>query len=355
MVDENTENSLMPKHFLPDFCQLGAVIYIVLLAQILALVLALGQLANGRDFWSELSWYSIFIFWVALVSAAILCGLRPRMRGWSDIQAGCSAFGLIILITALMSALVLEILPRYDLIWPAAGELKSGLYLRNLAISAIISGVILRYLYVQQQWRRQTQARLEAKLDALQARMRPHFLFNSLNTIACLARENPALCESLVEDLAELFRASIKTTGRMVPLAQELALVEKYLNIEQNRLGDRLQLVWDLQQVPKDALLPPLTLQPLIENAVYHGIETCVGPAQLVVRGGMQHGKLWLTITNPMAESAQQKHRTGNRLALETLRARINGCFPDEGQLLATVVDGEYQMRLIIPYRKRQS
>lgn len=355
MNAEESKNSLMPKHFLPDLCQMGAVIYIVLLAQILALVMALGSLLETRDFWSTLSWYSLFIFWVALLSAAVLCGCRSRMREWSDWSAGWFAFLLIVLITALLSVTVLEVLPYYEWLWAPPPSLKSSIYLRNIALSAIISGVILRYLYVQQQWRRQTQAEIEARLDALQARMRPHFLFNSLNTIACLARENPVLCESLVEDLAELFRASIKTSGRMVPLEQEIALVKKYLNIEQTRLGSRLQVVWELDNVPMDALLPPLTLQPLIENAVYHGIETCRETALLAIKGTLQTGKLVLTITNPVNQTAPQKYRTGNRMALETLQARIAGCFPDEGKLLASVVDGQYQIRLAVPYRRHAS
>lgn len=355
MVEETNENTLTGKHFLPDLCQLSAVIYIVLLAQILALVMALVPLHPQRDFWSDLSWYSLFVFWVVLLSAGLLCALRKRMQHWGDFRAGAFAFLVIVMTTALMSLMVLDVLPHYDWLWPPPPDQKGALYLRNLSISAIMGGVLLRYLYVQQQWRRQTKARLEAKLDALQARMRPHFLFNSLNTIACLARENPVLCESLVEDLAELFRASIKTTGRMVPLSQEMALVEKYLNIEQSRLGDRLRVERQIDDVPMDALLPPLTLQPLIENAVYHGIEASSGPAVLGIHGQMQQGKVVLTISNPLADQAQEKHRTGNRLALETLRARLSGCFPDEGQLLASVVDGGYQMRLIIPYRKHRS
>ncbi len=141
---------------------------------------------------------------------------------------------------------------------------------RNMTVSGIIAAVLLRHMTIHARWRSQIKAEAEARLDALQARMRPHFLFNSLNTIASLLRSRPDQAEELVLDLADLFRTSLRRDQRWTTLADETALARRYLNIEQQRLGDRLRVEWRLDALPEDALLPPLSLQPLVENAVYH-------------------------------------------------------------------------------------
>jgi two-component system sensor histidine kinase AlgZ len=209
----------------------------------------------------------------------------------------------------------------------------------------------LRYLYVLFQWQQQIEAKATFKLNALQARMRPHFLFNSLNSIASLTRINPPLAETLVEDLAELIRASMTIDeALLVRLEQEIKLVELYLAIETQRLDERLTVRWAIAELPKDALIPPLSLQPLVENAVYYGIEPNPLGGEIVISGVMQANQLLITVANP--QIVQPQLRPGNHIALENLSARLAGCFQNEARLRVESDEKTYQVLLTIPYRK---
>ena len=209
----------------------------------------------------------------------------------------------------------------------------------------------MRYLYIQHQWKKQTTAQADAKLDALQARIRPHFLFNSLNTIASLTREDPVLAESLTEDLAELFRANINSSQRLISFEQERELTQQYLNIEQSRLGPRLRIQWDVKAIPIDARIPPLTLQPLVENSVYHGIELSPEGGELEIHGSMRKQLITLVIRNPMGTESSSITREGNNVAIENIRLRLQSCFPDQSKLLISSSDGFFQTQIIFPYQ----
>jgi len=140
--------------------------------------------------------------------------------------------------------------------------------LRNVAIGLIVTGLALRYFYVAHEWRRSVELRAAARVLALQARIRPHFLFNSMNTIAALTRSNPPRAEEAVQDLADLFRATLADKGT-ITLAEELEVARTYQRMEQLRLGARLQVEWRTDALPADALVPGLVIQPLLENAIY--------------------------------------------------------------------------------------
>ena len=144
--------------------------------------------------------------------------------------------------------------------------------MRNLLVAVVLAGIVLRYFYLQQQLRLQEQLELQARLDSLRSRIRPHFLFNTLNSIASLIMSRPAAAEQAVEDLAELFRVSLQESHRTTTVADELRLCELYLGIEQLRLGDRLQVQWQVQVEAREQPMPSLLLQPLVENAIYHGL-----------------------------------------------------------------------------------
>ena len=254
--------------FLPDFCAIGTLFTVVLVGQLLVFLLLLT--APGNDWLGELAMISLFVQWVALTSAGLLCATRRLLTLLGNASAGIVAWSLVLTVTALVGEaawwLVEEPSPG------AAAHLP--FQLRNLAISAIVSAAALRYLYVQHQWKQRVESEAQARFEALQARIRPHFLFNSMNTIASLARSRPDIAEEVVEDLADLFRASLGDAHTPATLARELELCREYLRIEAQRLGERLRTDWQVDGLPDDALLPPLTLQPLVENAVYHGTHT---------------------------------------------------------------------------------
>ncbi|HEB96798.1 MAG TPA: sensor histidine kinase [Sedimenticola thiotaurini] len=333
--------------FLPSFCSIRTVFGVVVSAELLAVMLSLGNLGSLHRIVDQLSLHSLFIQWVALAGIGALCLLRPWLRGRSHGVAGLLAWLVLLLVTLLVSLgarMVLE-QPLLD---------RGGILflVQNLGIAAVASALILRYLYVQYQWRRQVEAESEARFQALQSRIRPHFLFNSMNTIANLTRSDPRLAEEVVYDLSDLFRASLADVGRRSTLGDELELARGYLRIEQLRLGERLRVEWDLEGLPEQALLPALVLQPLLENAVYHGIEPAQRGGVIHISGRYRRRRVNLSIRNSMPEEAERSrhHRSGNRMALDNTRQRLQGFFAGEASLTVGEVDGQHQVRLTFPY-----
>jgi two-component system sensor histidine kinase AlgZ len=221
--------------------------------------------------------------------------------------------------------------------------------LRNLMISTVIAAIVLRYLYVQFQWRQQLKAEARARIQALQARIRPHFLFNSMNTIAALTRSAPERAESAIEDLSDLFRASLNNTHEQATLAEELVLARRYLNIEALRLGERLSVEWHMDSVPQNTVVPPLILQPLLENAIYHGIERLPEGGTIRVDGEHRDGQLAITISNPVAVGDDGEQHAGNRIAQENIRQRLQITFGDNAELVSTLREGVYQVVMRFP------
>ncbi len=338
------------QHFLPDLCQPKNVLYITLISQLLAIILALNSSINSGEFWSALSLNSLFILWVSFTCAAVACSLRKTINQWPIMKACLFMFITITLATLSVSWLVYDALPKLEFFIKPSTD-PAAFYLKNIGISIIFSIIFLRFLFIQFQWKRHIKAEADAKLDALQARIRPHFLFNSLNTIASLTRVKPALAETLTENLAELFRATMQTNRRLVPLQQEMDLVRQYLLIEQSRLGQRLTTDIDLSNIPNDALIPPLSIQPLVENAIYHGIEPCAQGGLLRIIGTNNKGLLSINISNPLDPHVASSTRPSNHLALDNIRLRLQGLFATKAQLLISSSDGEFHAQLNIPYQ----
>jgi len=221
--------------------------------------------------------------------------------------------------------------------------------LNTLALCALLAVALLVYLRLLT--KAHSPALAEARLQALQARIRPHFLFNSLNAVLALIRKDPRRAERALEDLADLFRTLMSDARTFVRLADEISLLERYAAIEQLRLGERLRITWDLDGAPADALLPPLVLQPLLENAVYHGVEPGTGNSDVLVRIAKRGERVLAQIENPYFEAEVQ--RAGNRMALENIRERLQLFFDAEARIAIKAADGRYRVELEIPYRVR--
>jgi two-component system sensor histidine kinase AlgZ len=219
--------------------------------------------------------------------------------------------------------------------------------LRSVLAVALVSVAMLRYLYIRAQWAVDTVAESEARVQALQARIRPHFLFNALNTIASLIPTQPELAERATEDLAELFRAGMRRSDHPLPLHEELALARRYLDMEQHRLGERLAVDWDVAGLPEDAAILPLTLQPLLENAVAHGIQGRTAGGKLRVFGRMEGEAIVITVTNPLAEFATAP---GSGMALDNIRARLQLHYGGRASLSTGQGDGHWYTVLSIPH-----
>ncbi len=228
----------------------------------------------------------------------------------------------------------------------AAAASASGLA-RALLLTAVVTIALLGYFRLLV--KAYSPALAEARLQALQARIRPHFLFNSLNAVLSLIRRDPQRAERTLEDLADLFRVLMSDGRKFVRLADEIALLERYASLEQLRLGQRLRISWELDSAPMDALLPPLVLQPLLENAVYHGVEPGTGAGEVVVQIARRGDRVLARIENPYFSEQQQ--RAGNRMALENIRERLMLFFDAEARIETRVRDARYLVEIEIPYR----
>lgn len=331
--------------FLPDFCSLPAVFGVVVLSELFAFILTLAQLGQGSGWWDTLALTSLFMQWAGLTGAAVLCVSRRALARLSDRAAALVSYGLLLLVILLLS----ELAWRFILEPGLHGGSHAGFVMRNFAIGAIVSALALRYFYVSHQSRCRLVAESEARVQALQARIRPHFLFNSMNTIASLTRSDPERAEAAIEDLSDLFRASLGDGRRLIPLHEELALTRRYLHMEELRLGTRLRLDWQMDGVPPDAAIPPLTLQPLVENAIYHGVEQLPDGGTVTLGGVLAQAALTLTVSNPCP--AQGRERSGNRIAVENIRQRLSFHFGPDAALEASEEAGIYRVQLRLPYR----
>ncbi|MCP3672043.1 MAG: sensor histidine kinase [Gammaproteobacteria bacterium] len=331
--------------FLPNFCNVQAVFAVVITAQLLALVLTLNSSGMGAGFSSSLSLYSLFIQWVALTWAACICLLRPYLSQLPNWLVGILLLLLILLITfgvSALSAYVLELHNHSSVYWL--------FLLKNMLISAIVAALMLRYIYLQFLWRQQVVAESQAHLQSLQSRIRPHFLFNSMNTIASLIRNRPEIAEDTIHDLSDLFRASLSDARNLSTLGNELELARGYLRIEGQRLGERLQVTWDLDELPLEAKMPALMLQPLLENAVYHGIEPTPGGGAIEIVGRYRRHRVNISIRNSQPPETSKRHSSGNQMAMENIRQRLQSCYQGQAGLTQSEVDDSYQVRLFLPH-----
>ena len=195
-------------------------------------------------------------------------------------------------------------------------------------------------------------ALIVARLQALQARIRPHFLFNSINAVLSLIRTAPKQAETALEDMADLFRAVMADNRDLIPLSDEIAVCKQYLNLETLRLGDRLRVTWYVDNMPADALVPPLILQPLIENAVYHGAQASNEPSEVSINIYQRRGELHAILSNPIYPDEQT--RSGNRMAINNIRERLALHFDAEAGLSAKALRNMFQVHIHMPYRKQR-
>ncbi|MCB1772025.1 MAG: sensor histidine kinase [Gammaproteobacteria bacterium] len=328
--------------FLPNFCAIRSVFVVVVSAELLAIILTLATFPAMDAFWAELSLRSLYVQWIALSATALLCVLRPVLDGLSHAAGGVLAW-LVILAVTLGVFLVAR---HLGLQGRGASTL---VLLQHLAIAGIVGAMLLRYLYEQYRERQRELAESRARVEALQARIRPHFLFNSMNTIASLTRLDPVLAEQTVQDLSDLFRATLSSSAGRSTLQQELELSRGYLRIEAQRLGDRLHVDWRIDDVPTDIAMPALLLQPLLENAVYHGVEPSSEATTIRVSLQCEARDLVIMIENPVGTSVQTTGREGHRIAQDNVRQRLDAVYGARASMDVTQRDGNYRVALRIP------
>ena len=335
--------------WLPDLCESPiALLRLLLVAVLLSLLLVLLRSGLAGFGWGLLGRTALLVTWITLLAAAGLCLLRRRL-GSMRVSAGAAlALVWLLLVTSACLAIALWVLPPLQLAAPAAPLLQ--LLEANL-IALLIGGIALRYFYITHQLRERDRAAAAATLAALQARIEPHFLFNSMNTIVTLIGSDPANAERAALDLSDLFRAALSESGEPSTVGSELELAEKYLAIEQLRLGDRLRWQFAVDAGLHGCQLPSLTLQPLVENAVLHGIHPLANGGTIALRASYDGARLVVEIDNPVAATGAVRP-VGRGMALSNLRARLQSFFGDEVELRTSVADGIFSVVMAVPRRE---
>lgn len=299
------------------------------------------------EFTLQHQWLLLRNFGLSFLISSTLLVIFWKLRIWR-VSLLLVAYFTILAMTLLLTELAHFFSLQDDALWTHA--LHHQLFLiRNLSISAMVAAIALRYFYMRNEWKQKTVAHATARLQALQARIRPHFLFNSMNTIASLIRFDPTRAEQAVEDLSELFRASLSKEGNYISLDKEIALCEQYLRVEALRLDERLNVNWQIDSVPQEALIPPLCLQPLLENAIYYGIQPLPEGGTIHVTGLFDGRYIKLEIENPLPDYATINHK-GNRIAQENIHQRLQACFGSAAGLTITTDQDTYRVSVRFPY-----
>lgn len=320
-------------HALPDFRNLGVMLRALMLANLLALLAVLLRNASAAALPLDVVNMAGRVEPPLLASLGLLSVLQPQLMRLSY-RRGCAA--VVLLAAAVTGALVLLM-----------GEMLGGDLPRAMLWAAATAVAVLLYFHLRAILA--TPAVAEARLQALSARIRPHFLFNTLNGVLGIMRADPLRAEHALEELSDLFRVLMKENRDLVTLEDEVQLGRQYLDLETLRLGERLQVTWKNKNCPMDARVPPLMLQPLLENAVYHGIEPSSEPGEVSIFMARQRGDIMIEIANPLPRDARQQ--SGNGMAMNNIRERLMLFYDLEARLDTLVGDGLYRVRIRLPYR----
>lgn len=320
-----------------DACQVGVVLRTVLVVQVVLAVVVMFFESSFMGWGTKLALITGGALPGTLLWLIVTCSLKhqlqrlPRMGQYAaGIGLGAGAGVYAVLMPLLAAAISTTSAP-----WLASG------FAGALFAAALVAAL---------EWRAKgrTPAATTAKLAELQSRIRPHFLFNTLNSAIALVRQEPARAEGLLEDLSDLFRAALAEHGDSVTLAQEIDLAKNYLSIEQVRFGDRLQVQWQLDPATNLAKLPPLLLQPLLENAVHHGVEPSSTGGNIVISTKRESRKAVVLISNSLPDNALTAS-AGQGMALNNVRGRLSLLHDIESSFQAGVKDGNYVVRMELP------
>jgi len=332
---------------IPDFCRWPSLLLLAVILELIAiaLTLAVGLQANVMQ---RFMLITLYLQWSGLCSAALLCGARRWLRKAPPRVVFPVCWAMLVGVSVVVSLAGYEILFTWLGATGIEREPRATYLTRHLTIGVIVSFMVLQYFWLQHQWRGQVRAEGESRYQALQSRIRPHFLFNSLNSIAALAGMQPQEAEVLIEDLAELLRASLDERNKLVPLTDELALARAYLRIEHFRLGARLQEHWDVADDTLDVDVPLLSVQPLVENAVYHGIERLPAGGAVRIAARRENATLLVEVENPRVTGATAAH-SGQKIAVDNIAQRLALIYGEHARLELGEDGDRFVSRLRLP------
>jgi len=340
------------KYFLPDFCQLQSFFLVVLTSELLAVVITL--IAYIHPGWTELGLVSMMIQWIVLLSSALICSLRTHLEKLPVWLIGFVSYFFILVATLIVTLVSIWFFHQNVKFGQFSGftDYQWSVMIRNLSVASILGGILLRYFYLQQQYRIRLAAETNARMEALHARIHPHFLFNTLNSVAALIQISPSQAEEAIENLSSLMRATLREMRVMVPWKSEINLCKKYLQLEELRLGDRLQQKIELTDVPDDFPIPGLLLQPLIENSVLHGISRIPDGGLLTVTASIKNKGLAIRLENPLPPKHNTR-RQGHGIGLANVEERLKLLYQLEATLKVTETETDYIIDIWIPRKNK--
>lgn len=321
---------------LPNLRNLGVALRILLITNAMLGIVAVILSANFSEFLTLVTNISAIAQPMLLLSLLVLYAAYPLLKKL-DYKLGLAAIISMVVLSCLTIHWLLTLTFIFD----------NLISVKRMLFYAFITCIIILYYFNLQQ-RAYSPAVDEARLQALQARIRPHFLFNCINAVLSLIRTQPKRAETALEDMADLFRVLMADNRDLVPLAQEIALCRQYLALEKLRLDERLMIEWIIDDMPPDGLIPPLLLQPLIENAVYHGIEPLPNGGKIIIQIYTKHNEIHLILSNPF--SIKNTRHIGNQMALKNIKDRLALHFDLEASLKSSQSNDVYQVHITLPH-----
>jgi len=335
---------------LPDFCTNQIVLTAMLIGELLAIVLSISY--GGWDFGmlEYLAYASLFIQWITITDIAVLCFCKRWFILLPPNIMMALIYMLLQIITLLISQAGFLIASNVEIYSEWSDLFQYQLLGSNLATSMIVTALTMHYFYINHQSKLRYNAQTHAKIEALQARMRPHFLFNSMNTIANLIHDDPNKAEDAVLDLSELFRSSLGKHD-FVSLSEEISITKRYTNIEALRLGERLNIHWHSPRILPNMQMPALMLQPLVENAIYHGVEPIAEGGLIEVKVDVSDDMVQFFVSNPIPEGVPVGRRKGNSIALNNIRQRLSLAYGEDASIEFDKEGGIHTVILTIPIR----
>jgi len=338
-LESRAQTAAPVRQVIPDGCNLGVVLRVLLAVNVALLAVALPGAESLDAAASRVLSSAALVQPVALLTLILWCLLRRVLSPQTLLVQRAIAWLVPVAVTALLIGI-------FGALLPALHEPRSAVYLAL----ALAGGMALQH-YLELRARAFSPALAEARFQALQSRIRPHFFFNSLNAVLAVVRSDPLRAERMLESIAELFRAVMADVRKLVPFEHELGLCRQYAEIEQTRLGERLKLDWQIGAVHPRARVPQLLLQPLIENAVRYGAERIEGDCEIVVRVRQMGFNLEFFVSNPIAREPVQ--REGNQIGLANIRGRLALIYDLEAKLDAQVRRGRFEVTVTIPVDNR--
>ncbi len=332
-------------HYLPDFCSAEVVLKLILMVEFAAIVFAILTINNFYDIYSRTGLISLFMLLVVISGTMTLCffsklNVLSNHSTTTVITLGVFSFYTIAFTLWVFSqdwfVVFFDVAP--DDLWFVVVKFE--------IIALICISIGLRYLFVRYESERQLMVQGKARLQALQARIRPHFLFNSMNTIASLVHDSPDQAEQATINLSHLFRASLNEVN-LISLQQEIELTKDYIDLEYLRLEDRLEVEWNCEVIEQEVLIPPLTLQPLVENAIYHGIEPMLDGGKISIRSQLKGQQLFISISNPLQLNTEK--RKGNQMAVNNIKERLNIAFKGKSQFTMQQTKTSFTVNICLP------